>query len=281
MRDGTRNCWPGSLAEVGLHQSQRESFLANLDGLKKHFDATCGAAFSERSSGRWMGKPQQRKKRKEIMRQCLRQQLVVRTTWGVFILFALRLPGCGGTPAAGNGPTNLGGTPAPGFQLVDLNHQTVSLAQFGGMPVIVHLFLYPRYYFVSANCGQNSYCLAPTRFSSTARGDPGDQCRSQRRYANQCHHLFTGTPTPGISELALFVGNALATGADLGNLRCDRGSAWGLDDEPECDESLGGGLCTRSTGKGARSPGWRFSANPTREESAPAASRPLLKALST
>lgn len=84
------------------------------------------------------------------MRQRLRQRLAVRAIWGVFILLALLLAGCGGTPAAGKSSTNtlasslqgtnLGATPAPGFQLADQNHQTVSLAQFKGMPVIVTFF---------------------------------------------------------------------------------------------------------------------------------------------
>ncbi len=73
-----------------------------------------------------------------------------RVIWGGLILLTLFMAGCGGTQAARNSSTSgsasglqgtdLGAKPAPDFHLVDQNHQTISLTQFTGMPVIITFF---------------------------------------------------------------------------------------------------------------------------------------------
>jgi protein SCO1 len=84
------------------------------------------------------------------MIQAIRRGAMPHVIWGVFILLAVFVASCGGTQSAGNATnkapssglqgTDLGASPAPGFHLIDQNHQAISLAQFRGMPVIVTFF---------------------------------------------------------------------------------------------------------------------------------------------
>jgi protein SCO1/2 len=75
-----------------------------------------------------------------------------RSVGGLVILFMIILSGCGGVAQQQSGTTNtgsssselqgtdLGETPAPGFQLVDQYGHSITLSQFKGMPVILTFF---------------------------------------------------------------------------------------------------------------------------------------------